>query len=156
MKPFSRTNLNHESRVFNYRLSRARRIVENAFGILAARWRIFLRPMLIQPDKASLVTMTAILLHNYLRSFDEVTDPSDRYITPLLADLEIDDGVVIQGEWRAMVEEAANFAPVNALSTNNYSRDAASVRNLFKEYFLSPVGTVPWQERVVNRGRKDN
>ncbi|CAH1980733.1 unnamed protein product [Acanthoscelides obtectus] len=46
LKPYS-TDLNVGSpkRVYNYRLSRARRIVENAFGLLASVFRIFRKPI---------------------------------------------------------------------------------------------------------------
>ena len=43
LKPYARSSLNDKRRIFNYRLSRAKR--ENAFGILASRFRLFRRPI---------------------------------------------------------------------------------------------------------------
>jgi len=41
LKPHSRQRLTIEERIFNYRLSSARRRVERAFGILVAKWSSF-------------------------------------------------------------------------------------------------------------------
>ena len=67
MKPYARRGLNATERLFNYRLSRARRIVENAFGILASRFRIFRTQIMLQPHKVETAVLAATVLHNFLR-----------------------------------------------------------------------------------------
>ena len=54
MKPYALRNLTIHQRIFNYHLCRARRIMENAFGILASRFRAFLTPMLLSPGSGKL------------------------------------------------------------------------------------------------------
>ena len=53
MKPYPQTGLTEVKRIFNYRLSRCRRISENGFGILANRWRIFRSLIPVAPEKAT-------------------------------------------------------------------------------------------------------
>lgn len=67
MKPYSRRHMSYDERIFNYRLSRARRIVENAFGILANRFRIFMKPIALSPENVELTVLAACSLHNFLR-----------------------------------------------------------------------------------------
>eukprot|EP00105_Crassostrea_gigas_P006210 XP_011420065.1 PREDICTED: protein ALP1-like [Crassostrea gigas] len=64
MKPYSNCNVNNNERIFNYRLSRACRVVENTFGILAHRWRCMLGTMQQDPDRVKLI---AICLNNLVR-----------------------------------------------------------------------------------------
>lgn len=127
MKPFSVKTLNNERRVFNYRLSRARRVVENAFGILANRFRILHTSINIDLKKIEIIVLTCCILHNFLRK------NSKSYVTE---------------------EELADSAFENTLTpleitSRNSSTNAKVVRDMYVEYF-NGVGAVEWQnERVT-------
>ncbi|XP_071576128.1 uncharacterized protein [Temnothorax nylanderi] len=73
LRPYPRkNNLNIEKKVFNYRLivSRARRTVECAFGILISRWRIFRRPIATSVLNAISIVKATVCLHNFLMMND--------------------------------------------------------------------------------------
>ena len=53
----SRRNLTEEERIFNYMLSRARRVVENAFGILAMRFHCMLGCLNQCPDTVDSIVL---------------------------------------------------------------------------------------------------
>ena len=57
MKPFSGRNLNDQEPIFNYRLSRARHVVENAFSILANRFKCLLTTMAQEPHNVTSVVL---------------------------------------------------------------------------------------------------
>ena len=66
MKPFPQQGLTGERRIYDYRHSRARRMSENLFGILANRWRIFFTIVNLEPKYVEDVIFTAHILNNML------------------------------------------------------------------------------------------
>ena len=115
LRPYPGRNLPEPEAIFNYRLSRARRIIENSFGILAARWRIFRRPIIADPTKVVAYTKAAIALHNYLR-----TTESSVYCPPGFIDGEDGAGNVIEGSWRDDEDPATGLEPLRRAGGNRY------------------------------------
>ena len=139
MKPYSRRNMTHEERIFNYRISRARRIVENAFGILANRFRCLLTTMRQTPETVTTIVTTCVVLHNLMR----IRYPA---LQNAIADREDDNHQMIPGEWRADI----NLAEIEReAASKNPSREAKGMRDYLKLYYNSEAGAVPWQENMI-------
>lgn len=51
--------------LFNYAVIRARRVIENAFGMLQARWQVLRRAYTRKPDWHESVIIVCCLLHNF-------------------------------------------------------------------------------------------
>ena len=67
IKPFSRRGLDDKETIFNYRLSRSRRVSENAFGIMVNHFRCMRSALHILTSSAEQVVLAVVTLHNFLR-----------------------------------------------------------------------------------------
>ena len=146
MKPYSQTGLTTKKRIFNYRLSRARRIVKNAFGILANRFRIFMTPIGLIPEKVEMIVMACCSLHNYLRS-----RAMERTVYTPHGSLDMEDPLthaIEPGQWRND-SEARGWVSLNQHGSNRYSSQAKEIRDYLCDYFTSKDGVVSWQNSMI-------
>ena len=127
MRPYPgpQSKENNEKSIFNYRLSRARRVVENAFGILSQKIQIYHRTLQSLPENADNIIFATCILHNYLR--DQGVGLSDMGSS-------------------ANVRRNLTKLPNQGRSVH---QNAFEVRDKFKRFFNSPSGSVPWQNERV-------
>jgi hypothetical protein len=119
------TRNNEIKQMYNYRLSEARRVVENAFGILTQKFRLFYGRIQLSPENADKVVFAACVLHSYLRN-----------------DASLEDCVI----------ENRYSVTTFHRSVGSASEEAMSVREKYRQYFAN-VGSVPWQLETIRRGR---
>ncbi|KAL2093117.1 hypothetical protein ACEWY4_010429 [Coilia grayii] len=117
MRPFPGQRIPRWQENFNYRLSSARMVVECAFGILSARWRVLLTRLQMSPKYVDSVVLAACILHNYL-------------LTPSQTQ-----------RWLDEAEESAQRLPaIRDLGGNRGSREAYNVQQKLSAFFNSPEG----------------
>ena len=125
MKPFAKTQrLSIGERIFNYRLSRTRALIEMAFGILAAKWRILQTSMNFNIENTKIIVMALICLHNFIITHEvENNNESCKYLSDTET-YELDD---------------IECVPCNDNETG------LEVREKLLNYFISPEGSLEWQ-----------
>lgn len=127
MRPYPGKCLDEKKTNFNRRLSRARRTIENSFGILTARWRILRSVMNMGPESAEKIVKAAVVLHNYVKMNDSTYCPPeyvDRY----------DGDNVREGLWRREVRPLLRHP--SQFSSNNASRKSFELRDELCEYLF--------------------
>lgn len=130
MKPYPRNQslVDRTKAIYNYRLSRARRMVENAFGILTHRFRIFSTPIHLNVCTLENAVTSACIIHNMLmdeKAHAEYDDPDNSF----------------------------GFNEENLVSMDNCEeiepqQEPIEIRNRFREYFTT-VGAVSWQNETI-------
>lgn len=117
LRPYSGKHLDVAKKIFNYRLSCARRCIECAFGILSSKWRILHRPLNTSVHFAEDIVKACCVLHNFVRQ---------RY------GYNFHDTLHVRG-----FEDIANTDMPNLRSI--------TTRDILKDYFINE-GAVQWQE----------
>ena len=147
MKPYPGKNLDQCQRIYNYRLLRARRTIENAFGIMAAKWRIFRRPIRADVALEEKIVQATICLNSYLHLTENAN-----YTPAGFVGCEGSSGNIIPGDWRSEVNsDEWGLRHLNQIGGNSYTFEAGRAQDDFNSYFNSPEGEfeVPWQLQHV-------
>jgi len=128
MKPYGQTGLTAEQQIFNYRLSRARRVAENAFGILVSRFGVLQLPTVLSPQKAQTIVLTCCYLHNYL-----LRNQAHTYISRGSVDTEdFQSGNIIDGRWRTSGQSTL----LQTSHSRNSPASSKAVRDSYCDFFF--------------------
>lgn len=130
MKPYPRRFQQMErEKIYNYRLCRARRVVENTFGILASRFRVFRKPILLAPQTTVKLIKASCALHNWIRKRNSVSSIS--------VDIEDNEsGCIIPGSWRNNLEPEG-IVPLRATQERNFISEAREKKGKISGLFYS-------------------
>ena len=123
MRRYAGSTLSEKQRIFNYRLCRARRYVECAFGTLSNKWRILHTALIVSKEFYKDIVKACVLLHNLVRSKD-VYRSEEIYMTQ-------------------------NCNSVNRAACSRTRRSASNVRDRFADYFASRERALPWQVNKI-------
>ena len=128
--PHDQAKADTDKAIYSYRHCLARRTCENVSGILCQYFRIFFKPIAVDPDTTVLIVLAACIVYNFLR--DKRSSSSCDETPPNVMDLP------------------RNIQPLSRRK-GNADFEAYKARNQFQKYFCSREGPVAWQLAHVER-----
>lgn len=136
MKAYPAAFKDDQQCIFSYRLSRAHRIAENAFGIMTDKFSRLKNTINLEPSKVEKIILACTALHNYL-----LRDYEAEYAPAGTMDSEdLEKRTLELGKWRT----DTSLVPLASIRRCIIDEEAEKVRREFTEYF-SGEGAVPWQ-----------
>ncbi|GBN21198.1 hypothetical protein AVEN_214321-1 [Araneus ventricosus] len=123
IRPYGGKGLSDEKNIFSYRLSRERRCIECAFGIMASKWRIFYRPLNVDLELAENIVKAVCVLHNFVRRRDGH-----------------------RSEYAPESEQSA-FYDIENDSTSRSNPKVLDIRDQFAKYFVK--NPLEWQNEKI-------
>jgi len=124
MKPYPDRNLTEDQNLFNYMLSRNRRVVECCFGILAKTWQVIYCTIWRDPRSASKIVLSLIAIHNFIRE-DNI---KNQKTYDLISENEVNH-ILVQ-----------HFESVPSIAGRS-SNEAKQIRDTLKDYFKLHYGS---------------
>ena len=107
---------------------------ENTFGILANHWRVFRKPLLLEPEKVEAITLAELTLHSWLR---KESDIGKIYFSLILVDREDPEtGEIIEGSWRKEIH-TESWESLSNTRAHNSANGAKRIREEFTHYFTN-------------------
>ena len=122
---YPQRTLDNTKRIFNYRLSRGRKSVECAFGMMTKKFQVLSSPIRTRTtERVVNIIKSVCILHNFIRISEGVQYHIDEPQTTFL-------------------ERSTSLVPTR--TTLHSESSASDIRNYLANYFLTPGASLPWQ-----------
>lgn len=113
MRPYSGRNLPPDKQTFNIKLTSARKLIENAFGILVSKFRIYHTTIIADPEVAISIIKSTVSLHNYIKKTKHQVY-----------------------SFQESNFESSNLNDMGQASSNHSSNEAMHLRDVLKNYLF--------------------
>lgn len=129
MRPYPLTSLDNKKRIFNYRLSRARKTIECSFGMMTEKFQVLGCPIRCRKIKNTVNIIKAVcILHNFVRKRE-----GSQYT------ISINEPTRTTNRPQIILQEEVINLQLNSGPT--------TLRKYLTNYFIKPRVALPWQNK---------